>query len=76
LVWRGATPVEIPVKKMEVSGKVESLGILRCAQDDGKNCNGNNNGNQVHRQPGQLQLIANPGRHDRNLGVPEVGKIG
>jgi hypothetical protein len=38
------------------------------------NCNGYSNGNQVQQEPGQLQLIANPGRHDRNLGVPEGRK--
>jgi hypothetical protein len=35
--WKKATTVEILVEKSRVLGPVETLGILRCAQDDGRN---------------------------------------
>jgi hypothetical protein len=39
-----ATRVEILVERAEVLGQIETLGVLRCAQDDGKNLNSNDNG--------------------------------
>jgi hypothetical protein len=42
--WRKRRGLRFWLKRAEVLGQIETLEVLRCAQDDGKNLNSNDNG--------------------------------